>query len=355
MFYRHLAYILFAVSFLFATNVSAQPSEDLKIATIERKPFSFKQDGEWTGFSVELWSLIANSQDVSFEFIEMQSFKEMLSAVEEKNVDIAVANISVTASREKVMDFSRPIFDSGLTILARADQAPSIIDAFLKPQLLSWIAGAILLFMTAGFLISLLERGNVHFKDRGRYDSFREGVWWAVSVVTNASFTIFTPFSAFGRALSYGLILAGLFVVSAFVAQITASLTVEGLRSQITGLSDLNDKNVATTAGSTASRFMQKQAILHDTYDTLDQLYVALEQEQIDAIVHDAPLLAYYSATEGRGKFALQGGVFQPEKYGFALPQFSQRTEIINQEVLRLKETGEYADLVRKWFGNTYR
>ena len=33
------------------------------------------------------------------------------------SVDLAIANISITSEREKIMDFSQPIYDSGLQIL----------------------------------------------------------------------------------------------------------------------------------------------------------------------------------------------------------------------------------------------
>ncbi|PIB26489.1 hypothetical protein BFP76_11290 [Amylibacter kogurei] len=335
--------------------LTAQPELNLKIATIERKPFAFKENGEWTGFSIQLWQQIAENLGAKTEIIETTSFSEMLQMVEEAKVDLAAANISVTAAREEVMDFSRPIFDSGLLVLAKSDQTPSVFTAFMNPELWIWLVGAILLFLFAGLLIAIAERGHEHFKGRDKLDTWREGIWWAVSVVTNASFTIFTPHSKIGRGISYALILAGLFVVSAFVAQITASLTVEGLRTQISGINDIRDKRVGTTQASTSSRFLTNQAINHETFVSLDEMFDALQEGKVDALVHDAPILAYYAKTQGNGVFQTQGNVFNPEKYGFAFPQRSSQTERVNQEILRLKETGAYSTLVRNWFGSDYQ
>ena len=172
--------------------------------------------------------------------------------------------------------------------------------------------GAIGLFIVAGGLIAFFERKNPHFQGVKRPKGLEEGIWWAVSVVTNASFTIFTPLSAAGRTLSYVLIVVGLFVVSTFVAQITASLTVETLRTQVDGVNDLRGKHVATTTGSTSSRYLSAQSIDHQTFDKLSDMYVALESGKIDAIVHDAPILAYYAKTDGKGKFQTSGRVFRP-------------------------------------------
>jgi polar amino acid transport system substrate-binding protein len=325
-----------------------------EVSTVERKPFAFKVDDQWTGFSIELWELIAQELNAKTEYIETNTFSEMLAPIIDDKIDAAAANVSITSSREKVMDFSQPIFDSGLLILTRAENDSSIWDAILNPKLMKLMMTAVGLFIVAGGLIALFERKNPHFENRKTPKSLEEGIWWAVSVVTNASFTIFTPLSAAGRVLSYMLIVVGLFVVSTFVAQITASLTVETLRSQVDGLDDLRGKRVATTTGSTSSRFLARQSIDHDTYDSLDEMYVLLEKNEIDGIVHDAPILAYYARTEGKGKFQTSGRVFNREKYGFAVPENSQLREQINRELLTLRENGAYANLVSKWFGAKY-
>lgn len=254
----------------------------------------------------------------------------MLAPVINGKVDAAAANISITSSREQVMDFSQPIFDSGLLILTRAESSSSIWNAVLNPKLMKLMMTAVALFIVAGGLIAVFERKNLHFEKHKTPKSLEEGIWWAFSVVTNTSFTIFTPLSAAGRMLSYMLIVVGLFVVSTFVVQITASLTVETLRSQVDGLDDLRDKHVATTTGSTSSRFLTRESLDHDTYDSLSYMYMLLENEKIDTIVHDAHILAYYARTEGKGKFQTSGRVFNREKYGFTIPENFQLREQIN-------------------------
>lgn len=354
MIYQILRAKIAALLLLCIASTSYAQVSSFKISTVERKPFAFQVDGQWTGFSIELWELIAQELNAKTEFIEAPTFSEMLEPVIKGDVDAAAANISITAAREKVMDFSQPIFDSGLLIMTRGENSSSIWDAILNPKLMKLMLTAVGLFIVAGALIAIFERRNPHFESHNKPKSLEEGIWWAVSVVTNASFTIFTPLSAAGRMLAYALIVVGLFVVSTFVAQITASLTVESLRSQVDGIDDLRSKHVATTAGSTSSRFLGRQSIDHDTYDNLAEMYALLENEKIDAIVHDAPILAYYARTEGKGKFQTSGRVFNREKYGFAVPENSQLREQINRELLALRESGAYAKLVSKWFGAKY-
>ena len=72
-------------------------------------------------------------------------------------------------------------------------------------------------------------------------------------------------------------------------------------------------------------------------------------------MVHDAPILSYYAATEGRGRFTTAGRVFHPEKYGIALPSVSSRREDVNRAILRIREDGTYEALIEKWFGGDYQ
>lgn len=348
-------YCCLFMSCVWLVCVPAQAQEGFKVGTIERTPFAFKVNQEWTGFSIDLVREIAKKQRRTIEFVEYSNFPEMLKAVENGEVSLAAANISVTAERERVMDFSRPIFDSGLTILARPSGNPSVLAAFFKPQILAWLLGAILLFVSAGFLMSIVERRHLHMQDLNKRRQVGEGIWWAVSVVTNASFTIFTPMTLAGRTIAYALILVGLFVVSAFVAQITAALTVQELNAQIGNVSDLRNKTVGSTEGSTASRYLTQQGVGHLTFPSTDEMFAVLEAGQLDALVHDAPILAYFANTEGRGRYSIVGRIFKPEKYGVALPQGSDLTEALNRDILSLRENGDYERLLAKWFGAGYQ
>lgn len=151
------------------------------------------------------------------------------------------------------------------------------------------------------------------------------------------------------------LVIASLFVVSAFVAKITAALTVGELKNQIQSYRDLYGRRVGTTQSSTSSAFLDGHAIPYRSYAKIDDLFQALERRQIDAVIHDAPILAYYTANKGRGKVRLVGGLLRPEKYGIAVPQGSTLVEPINRAILRLRERGIYERILRNWFEDAPR
>ena len=83
----------------------------------------------------------------------------------------------------------------------------------------------------------------------------------------------------------------------------------------------------------------------------MPELLRAIETEQLDAVVHDAPVLAYYVNTSGEGKMRLVGSILRPEKYGIALTAGSVYREGIDRALLRIREDGRYGRLYSKWFG----
>lgn len=333
--------------------------EILSVQSIERRPFSFKTPQGWDGFSIDLIELIAERRNWTLDYRESEDFTELLGAIKAGTSDIAAGNISVTFQRETEMDFSQPFFDAGLIVLAPASGHANVFRVLLSPALLMWVGGAILILFAAGTLIARIEGvpGNAsedNDYDDGKIGGTGEGIWWAVNVVTQAGFDIPSPKTRAGRLLAFGLILIGLFAVSAFVAQITAALTVSELNSQVNGYQDLWGKRVGTTTGSTAASFLERHSMPYEGFASIDALLEALERGELDAVIHDAPVLAYYAEHEARGNFKLVGRVFQSEQYAFALVQGQGLAEELNRTLLQIREDGSYAQLKQKWFGEDY-
>ena len=93
----------------------------LKIATRHVPPFAIKRpDGSWEGLSIELWQEISDRLGLKFELQEM-GLREMLEAVEDGQVDAAVAALTITSDRERRFDFSHPFLKSGLGIALPRD------------------------------------------------------------------------------------------------------------------------------------------------------------------------------------------------------------------------------------------
>ena len=329
-------------------------AQDLRLVTVTRTPFSMEEDGQDVGFSIELWAEIAAELGRPYTVDRVDSFPAMLEAVETGQADIAVANISITADREARFDFSQPIFSSGLRVMVPAGLSEnSLISALWNRDFLLAALAAFALLFGGGLVMWWFERkdGQEYFQGSAREKAF-PAFWWALNLVVNGGFEERVPRSALGRLFATVLVISSLFIVSIFVAHITAAMTVNAIQSSVQSVNDLYGKRVGTTAGSTAATFMDGRDIDYRGFVGLDELFEAFESGEVEAVVFDAPILSYYANTIGAGRAELVGPVFLRENYGFALPSDSLLREPINRVLLRKREDGSYDALYRKWFGS---
>ena len=162
------------------------------------------------------------------------------------------------------------------------------------------------------------------------------------------------PQSRGGRFFAVILVVSSLFIVSIFVAQITAALTINAIQNNIDGINDLEGRPVGTITASTSVDYMIKRVMGFQTFDDLEDLLAAFEDGDLDAAVFDGPILAYYVRTRSNGKAELLERVYRPENYGMVFTTGSTLREDFDQAMLRLREDGTYYDLLLKWFGAAY-
>jgi polar amino acid transport system substrate-binding protein len=328
-------------------------AQNLTVSTVTRQPFSMVIDDKNTGFSIELLAEIAQNLDSEISIVRHDSFSEMLNAVTSGTSDAAIANISITSAREQAMDFSHPIFSSGLRTLIplKPDSSFSVISTIVSWELFFAIIGAFGVLLASGMLMWRLERNHQDYFDKPAHEAMFPAFWWALNLVVNGGFEERVPRTPFGRIFGVLLVISSLFVVSIFVARITAAMTISAIESSVSSVNDLYGKRVGTVAGSTAEAFLQNRDLNGYALNDLSDVLRAFEDGDLDAVVFDSPILAYYVKTDGARFGQLAGPTFQHENYGIALPSGSELVEPINQALLELREDGTYAQIYRKWFG----
>lgn len=103
-----------------AMNAAAQGKELLVATDTAFVPFEFKQDGKYTGFDIELWDAIAKQAGFKYSLRPMD-FNGIIPGLQTRNIDVALAGITIRDDRKKVIDFSDPYYESGLAILVNND------------------------------------------------------------------------------------------------------------------------------------------------------------------------------------------------------------------------------------------
>ncbi len=328
--------------------------QPIDVGVIERPPFATKQDDAWSGFSIELIEEIAERKNLSINFKEETVFATMLDNVRSGSSDLAAANISVTSEREQTLDFSNPIYDSGLQIFVPAgSQSTSYVTLLWQSGIVQLLIVAFAILMIVAHLMWWFERdhgGQDYFRDDylgGIWDAF----WWAFIIVTIGGFENERPERPIGRVLAVFWILASIFFISTFTARITTSLTVAQLQSDISTFEDLRGRSVGAAKGTSIASFLDRQNINYQQYDDFSQVIEAVENETLEAGVGDAPVVQFYAANDGQGKIVTAGEVFADESLAFAFPENSQWYEVINQGLIELKEDGTFQEILNTYFG----
>jgi polar amino acid transport system substrate-binding protein len=342
---------------LIASNSFAQPRlESLRVATRLVKPFVFEEKGKFTGFSVELWNEIAKQINVKTEFVVKPTINELLASVNAQEADLGIAAISITAERELQWDFSQPMFDAGLQILVSAQAGESslignIIAGIFTGDFLLMIGLVVLLIAIPAHIVWFLERrpAGGMLSHRSYVPGIFEAAWWAAATLATQADQM--PKSAVARIAAVVWMFSSVVFIAYFTASVTSSLTLQQLRGNIKGPEDLPGKRVASVKGSTSVEYLRQQSIDVIEFAKVEEAYQALQQNQAEAVIYDAPVLLYYASHEGKGKVHVVGSIFRKENYGIVFPDKSPLRKRVNEALLKLKENGAYDQLYKQWFG----
>jgi len=85
-------------------------------------PFEFKEGNTYKGIDIDLINAIAKNQGIKIELSPMD-FGGIIPAMQANQLDVAIAGMSITDDRKKVVDFSTPYFDAGLTVVVKKDNS----------------------------------------------------------------------------------------------------------------------------------------------------------------------------------------------------------------------------------------
>jgi polar amino acid transport system substrate-binding protein len=331
--------------------------QELRVVTRVLPPVVVDQAGTLTGFSIDLWTRIAERLQIKMKYQIAPDVRALLEEVRSGRADIGVAAISITAARETEFDFSQPILNAGLQIMVRgkgqdSDSNPlwDLLGLLFSKTILVWLGIALLLILVPAHLVWLLERkheGGIIPTQKYIPGIFYAMYWAAGTLATQAEQM---PRQWFARALSVIWMFTGVVFVAFYTAQLTATLTVQQIQGSINGPDDLQGKRVATTRGSTAANHLRELKAQVVEVSRIDEAYEALINKDVEAVVFDAPVLLYYAANEGKGRVHMVGTPFRKEDYGIVFQPNNPLRKQVNNALLVLREDGTYQKLYDKWF-----
>ena len=124
--------------------------------------------------------------------------------------------------------------------------------------------------------------------------------------------------------------------------------------SPIAGLDDLAGKTVGVQINTTAQFAMEKRpGVTLAKYNTIDLALLDLQNRRVDAVASDGPVLRYMIRMSFQGLKTV-GAEYTDEQFGVVLARGSDDLRrAVNAALWTIQDSGEYAKLHTKWFGET--
>ena len=278
-----------------------------------------------------------------------------LDAVETRAADAAIAAITITVEREEHIDFAHPYFKSGLRVAIPARLGPtwfSTLRRFLSADMLGMFGALVgLTFLTANVLWFVERHVNSESFPRSYLAGVGESVWWSVATIITGGCENKAPVSLPGRMVAVAWMLGSIVLVASFTATMSSQMTAESVAGVISGPEGLPGRSVATVHGTAAVADLRAMNAHVVECASPNDAIQAVATGRADAVVFDAPVLAYLINSDDRCAVRLVGPTFETQDYGIALPSGSPLRKRVNIALLELAEAGKLVDLNRKWFG----
>jgi len=216
----------------FGQDESNSPANGIFIVgVVNDPPYLIKgNNGEWNGFSADLWKAVAKELKVPYEFKEME-FSKLLDSLKENKIDLAIDGFFLLAERQKYMDFTVPLGSTRLAVATLPDKLDHPWIGALK-IFFSWgiIKIIVLLFVAIsllGFLLWFIERVHNPEHFGGRFlHGIGSGIYWVGSTLASGVCFGISLKSLAARALGLFWMLVCTVMLSALTASLTSSLTV---------------------------------------------------------------------------------------------------------------------------------
>jgi ABC-type amino acid transport substrate-binding protein len=349
-----LFWLLFSMPEKAFSQDDSAVSRRLAVGTVAAPPLSMKAaDGQWEGFSIELWQAVAERMNVAFDYREYSDYGLLLDALKNGEIDV-ITSLPVDERNESTMDFSQSYARSGLAIAVPAEGVSyrwmNVVERMFSIDVLKGFGFLLLLSLIAGILVWYFEkRKNDEMFGDGILRGIGHGIWWAIVTVTTVGYGDKAPKTIGGRTVALIWMLFSIVFISSFTANITASLTLSELRGKVRGFDDLKAVRVGSISQSEAWNYLTRHGITAAPFGSIPEGLQAVADKKIDAFVLNEMILKYLVKNNFPGRVQVTPGTFDEYFVSMALQNKSPLRKPINKAMLKIMRTEKWNELVNRY------
>jgi polar amino acid transport system substrate-binding protein len=332
----------------------------LRVGVVDgSQPCSYREAGIWKGLAVELWTQVAQRENLHYRLQPMSSIQSMLDATRSDELDVAVECINLSPSRLRKYEFSLPFQEDGQAVMVANDPfslSRAFLAAMLSPSLVRMVALLMLLLFVMSALVWWVEDYSSSVNHGGKSPLHRFVKVFTIILTGEGDAEIVD--TSRGRAV----LMAAYVVRNISSAVLVGFLTVElvqeaqGLASRrLNSFDELSAMRIGYKSGTVSEELLKELGIqLADStsqsksarvpINSIRDSLLALKDGRVSAVLADELQLRYlqsHSASSGIIPVLAMSGI-RPELQGFALsPKLNVDTvKRINLSISQLKRNG---------------
>ncbi|XP_030535612.2 glutamate receptor 2.7-like [Rhodamnia argentea] len=316
-----------------------------------------------TGFCVDVFKAAIDilPYEVQFDFVPFNKssvvagnhYDNLIYQVYLQQYDAAVGDITITANRSMLVDFTMPFTETGVGMIVPIETSRSTnMWIFLQPLTVDlWLAiGSFFVF--TGWVVWIIEHNNNDEFKGPLAHQIGMAMWYSFSTM------VFAQREKLISNLSKVVVIVWLFVVliltSSYTANLSSMQTVHELRSLPKG------ESIGLPSNSPANQTVLinlpfKNPSFHPL-GTVEDYAEALREGSrnggVSAIIDEIPYVKLFLS-----KYSDQYTMFEPSYYstngfGFAFPKGSPLVADFSAAIAKLRENGKLYSISQNYFNN---
>ncbi|XP_052792191.1 glutamate receptor 2-like [Mya arenaria] len=296
----------------------------------------------------------------------------MIGELIQKKADVCIAPLTILYDREKVVDFTKPFMNFGISIMIKKPEImkPGVFS-FMEPLemkiwfciVVAYCGVSILLWLASRF--SPYEWRNSSAGPSANRFSLLNALWFSMGALMLQGSDA-CPRSFSGRVIGTVWWFFVLIIISSYTANLAAFLTIERMQTPIESADDLvaqTDIKYGTLATGSSVEFFKNSKVptyqrMYNYMSANPSVMVDLVQEGIERVKKSKGKYAYllesptneYTNNKDPCDTMKVGPNLNSKGFGIATAKNSPLSEAMNLAVLMLMEEGTLPKMKMKWW-----